>query len=342
MLGAHSATTLVSWASPRCTDSQCVPRGRSAAYHCRPMHQRVNLLHEAGSACCVGMRQSIMALTRSLSQDVVTQLRPQLVWQPSVAAEQVLEIHSGCDHVAARCASGDVLTWGSGKQGQLGRVGVRMSDRGHTMLETFTQPARMHLPFSLRSKCRSVACGWYSTYAVLHDGSVYACGLNNYGQLGVDAAMAVYAPKRVKALADKTVMHIAAGAHHTLALCNDGSTYAFGRPTYGRLGVTGIATNSDEPMREAKQLEIPDLEGTVQGIAAGDSVSGCFTDQMCGLFLCGSNNTGMLAKGDDDTDETQMARVKRTKAFNEVKVTQLSFGGQHVVMLTVPAEGASA
>lgn len=270
------------------------------------------------------------------------QLRPQLVWQPSGAAEQVLEIHSGCDHVAARCASGDVLTWGSGKQGQLGRVGVRMSDRGHTMLETFTRPARMHLPFSLRSKPASIACGWYSTFAILRDGSVYACGLNNYGQLGVGTAMAVYAPKKVKALAGQRVRQIASGAHHTLALCDDGSLHAFGRPTYGRLGAAGVATNSDEPVREAQQLEVADLDGKVQGVAAGDSVSGCFSEQMCGLFLCGSNNTGMLAKGDDDDDETQMARVKRTKAFNEVKVTQLSFGGQHVVMLTVPAQEAAS
>jgi alpha-tubulin suppressor-like RCC1 family protein len=98
-----------------------------------------------------------------------------------------------------------------------------------------------------------------------------------------------------------------------------------------------VDTTSDAPVREAGAIHVEGLEGHVVGIAAGDATSGCFSDQMCGLFLCGSNNTGMLGKGDDDSDEAEMVRVKRTKGFNEVKVVQLSIGGQHVAMLTVPA-----
>lgn len=268
------------------------------------------------------------------------QLLPHLVWSPSSHAQQVLELHSGSDHVAARCVSGQVLTWGSGKQGQLGRTGARMSDRSLAVIEIFTTPAPMHLPLSLRSKSCSVACGWYSTYVVLENGSVYACGLNNYGQLGFSADRFVYAPKRVSVLSKWRIKTVAAGAHHTLALATNSAVLAFGRSTYGRLGLKLPDLNTDEAVSTASMLHIEGLEGSVQGLAAGDAVSGCFSDQMCGLFLCGSSTSGMLGKGDDEADEAEMTRVKRTKAFNEVKVTQLSFGGQHVAVLGVPTQAS--
>ena len=46
---------------------------------------------------------------------------------------------------------------------------------------------------------------------------------------------------------------------------------SFGRPTYGRLGRTGVDTNSDEPYDEP--VEIVGMEGKAVGIAAGVSVS---------------------------------------------------------------------
>lgn len=265
-------------------------------------------------------------------------MKPSLVWTPPSPAAQVLQLDSGCDHVAARCVGGNILTWGSGKQGQLGRIGSRMSDRTHGVLDVMTSPMAMHLPLSLRSKPCGIACGWYSTFVLLADGSVYACGLNNYGQLGISGGNMIFVPRPCTALKGKHVVQVASGAHHTLALCKDGHLLALGRPTYGRLGLQGVDIASDAPVRQAGPVHVDDLEGHIVGMAAGDATSGCFSDQMCGLFLCGSNNTGMLGKGDDDSDEVEMVRVKRTKTFNEIKVVQLSIGGQHVAMLTTPVD----
>lgn len=49
---------------------------------------------------------------------------------------------AGADHTAAVTASGQLLTWGNGQQGQLGRVGERMSDRVKmaTLLEAHPVP----------------------------------------------------------------------------------------------------------------------------------------------------------------------------------------------------------
>lgn len=57
------------------------------------------------------------------------QLTPVCVHQPATPAQQVVRLASGADHTAGVTSSGELLTWGSGQQGQLGRVGERLSDR---------------------------------------------------------------------------------------------------------------------------------------------------------------------------------------------------------------------
>lgn len=45
---------------------------------------------------------------------------------------------TGADHTAGVTAGGALLTWGNGQQGQLGRVGERLSDR--VKMETLLAP----------------------------------------------------------------------------------------------------------------------------------------------------------------------------------------------------------
>jgi alpha-tubulin suppressor-like RCC1 family protein len=93
----------------------------------------------------------------------------------------------GADHAVALTAGGTLLSWGSGQQGQLGRVGSRLPER--TARATLLQPHPV--PFTRRirgvgaPKITDFACGTYSTFALAQGGRVYAWGLNNYGQLAL-------------------------------------------------------------------------------------------------------------------------------------------------------------
>ena len=134
------------------------------------------------------------------------QLVPTVVYMPgsdSAVDSQsrlpaILSISSGADHVCGLTGEGTVVSWGSGQQGQLGRVGERMSER--MRMQTFLVPTVVPMKRMVGRMHRivvDVACGTYSTFFLLSDGSVYACGLNNYGQLGIDELGVVYAPTRV-------------------------------------------------------------------------------------------------------------------------------------------------
>lgn len=144
-------------------------------------------------------------------------------------------------------------------------------------------------------------------------------------------------PKHAVDLEAINVAELYAGEHHALVRTADGDLMSFGRPAYGRLGRADVDANANEGVGPGK-LAIEGLEGPISGAAAGSGVSGCFSAQMCGLWMCGFGENSQLGQGDDDTDRVEMARVKRTKVFNEVEIAQLQVGGQHVVMLAVPTE----
>jgi alpha-tubulin suppressor-like RCC1 family protein len=145
-------------------------------------------------------------------------------------------------------------------------------------------------------------------------------------------------PKKAAALSEYKIAKIYAGEHHALALTQDDKMISWGRPTYGRLARDGVSVDSDTGVGPGI-VSVEGIEGALLGAAAGGAVSGCYSGEMCGLWLCGFGSTGMLAKGaDDDDDEQLMTKVKRTKVFNEVAIKHLEFGGQHVVMLTVPCK----
>lgn len=63
---------------------------------------------------------------------------------PGVGGDRILKLASGTDHTLALTRSGKVLSWGCGLQGQLGRVGARVSDRAR--LATFLTPTAVKLP----------------------------------------------------------------------------------------------------------------------------------------------------------------------------------------------------
>ena len=118
-----------------------------------------------------------------------------------------------------------------------------------------------------------VNCGTYATFATAADGSVYAWGLNNYGQLALPGQAPVYAPAAVKALKAHAVQAVRSGQHHTLVIADGGKLFSFGRPTYGRLGQRNADIAADASCPEVKPVD--GLEGvSVVAAAAGLAVSG--------------------------------------------------------------------
>merc|ERR1712048_176389 len=76
------------------------------------------------------------------------------------------------------------------------------------------------------------------------DGSVWATGLNNDGQLGDGTSFQKWKPVRMKAAA--SFIKIGAGVFHNVMLSNTSEVYACGRNTHGQFG-DGTRLSSNVP-----------------------------------------------------------------------------------------------
>jgi alpha-tubulin suppressor-like RCC1 family protein len=177
----------------------------------------------------------------------------------------------------------------------------------------------------------------------------FAWGNNNAGQLGDNSRTQRQLPVPVTTtggLAGKTVVALAAGGSHSLALCSDGTVLAWGDNTYGQLGDN--STNSQiVPVAVNTDAGVSALAGkVVVGISAGIDHS---------LALCsdgtvaawGLNRMGQL--GDNTTANHQVPLAVNTNSGSALygrTVVAIAGGYQYSLALcwdgTVAAWGRNA
>jgi len=155
----------------------------------------------------------------------------------------------------------------------------------------------------------SISAGGYHSLALCSDGTVASWGYNFYGQLGNNSTTNSSVPVLVMksgVLAGKTVVSVAAGCYHSLALCSDGTVAAWGYNPLGELG-NNHWTNSSVPVLV-----------TQSGVLAGKTVVSLVAGGDHSLALC---SDGMVAAWGDNT-YGQLGNNSTTISYVPVLVTQ--------------------
>jgi len=138
----------------------------------------------------------------------------------------------------------------------------------------------------IRSSWASVSGGWSHSAGLKTDGTLWAWGLNSYGQLGNGGSASCRTPVMVGK--GTNWAKVVVGGAHTLALENDGALWAWGANGTGQLGI-GSNQNAHNPVRV-----MPDSRW--KEIAAGKSHSlGIQVDGS--LWAWGRNAEGQLGDG---------------------------------------------
>ena len=83
---------------------------------------------------------------------------------------------------------------------------------------------------------KSVYCGEYHTFILKNDGTLWSCGYNNFGGLGLGNNITRTTFTQVTANADD-VKSVYCGCHYTFMLKNDGTLWSCGNNSYGQLGL---------------------------------------------------------------------------------------------------------
>lgn len=217
-------------------------------------------------------------LTPSSSKRPTRQLHPP-IWYPVLvhtSTPQFSFVAAGDSFTVLLTTTGDILTTGQNKHGQLGRLDPRT-------YASSASAARVDLP----SRVTQVSAGWHHAVAVLESGEMWAWGRADHGQLGMrapkeegdgwlDELVAVsFRPVRMQAMG--VVREVACGSEHAVAMLEDGRAVAWGWNEHGNCG-NGDIVDGWEPN------VVKGVEGRVEGIGAGCGSSWVWTRNEVGTI----------------------------------------------------------
>lgn len=227
----------------------------------------------------------------------------------------IVAVTAGRLHTAALKKDGSVWTWGNNDKGQLGNGST---DAQKIPVQVKTSSSKQYLEGIVK-----VAAGALHTAALKQDGSVWAWGYNDDGQLGDDS----YNKRRLSAAQVKgedgddelnDITAIAAGNAHTLALKKNGTVWAWGNNDKGQLG-DGSTSGSKTP------VQVKGLKGMIAIVAGAEHSLALKGDGS--IWAWGNNSAGQLG------DKSIIKRSAPVQVRSISGITAIAAGENHSVAL---------
>lgn len=232
-----------------------------------------------------------------------------------LAGATIITIATNWQHALAVTIDGQVVAWGNGKHGRLG-TGTEADQ---------STPTAVAADFGDKTIWQ-VAAGGAHSLALATDGTAYAWGRGNYGQLGAGGTKSALAPVEIKALRGNDTVQVAAGADYSLALGQDGAVYAWGSGQYGQLGIEGkVGSSSIRP------LAVPDLaDKSIVQVAAGfEHALALSADGV--VYAWGNNTNGQV--GADPQREKNVPTPRPVAGLAGIRIVQIAAGSAHSLAL---------
>ncbi|KJY65121.1 RCC1 repeat domain protein, 2 domains [Bifidobacterium polysaccharolyticum] len=260
---------------------------------------------------------------------------PVIVKKPAgVSADfTYVQVSAGTDHSLAVGSDGYAYAWGNNNNGQLGNNTTSFS----------SVPVRVCDPSTGSNvdtglKAIQVSAGRLFSLAIDQDGNTWAWGNNDNGQLGNGNTRGTNTPQSV--LLDpkhastvlKTVQ-VSAGDFHSLAIDQDGNTWAWGRNDYGQLGNGKTSGTNANPTPSSVLLDPKHASTVLKAVqvSAGGSLS-LVIDQDGNTWAWGHNDYGQLGNGSTSSlrnpvPSSVLLNPKDTSTV--LKAVQVSAGWAH-------------
>ena len=228
-------------------------------------------------------------------------------------------IAAGTSHSLALKSDGTVWAWGYNYYGQLG---------DDSTVDSSTPVQVLGVGGSGKlTDVIAIDGGWYHSLALKSDGTVWAWGRNNNGQLGDGTTTTSPTPVQVLGVGGSgnltDITAISAGDLHSLALKSDGTVWAWGHNNYGQLG-DGTTTDSSTP------VQVLGVGGSgyltdVAAIAGGYLHSLALTSDGT-VWAWGENGYGQLGDGTNDDRWTPVQVLDKDGDDPLTNITAISAG----------------
>ncbi len=228
--------------------------------------------------------------------------------------KEIIAIAAGDGHALALGSNGLVYAWGSNRYGQAGNN---------------SDSAVAHVPVIVDTtgilagkKIITIAAGGVHSLALASDGTVYAWGRNNMGQLGDNTFDDSRKPVAVNLSAipsgEKVIAIAAGGDLFSMALTDKGKVYTWGYNGAGQLGI-GTSENSGFPIPHA--VSTSDALAGKKIVAIAADYNHCVALSCDGkVFTWGGNDHGQL--GNNLTDANVSSPVQLNWEITAVNQNQ--------------------
>lgn len=136
----------------------------------------------------------------------------------SLGPLKVIGVAAGMEHSVCLTDSGDVYTWGSNSDGQLGLVSSLSDDQTESIekLSNAMNPTLVEAPGFDDETVSKISAGSKHSVALCQSGSAYAWGCGQFGALGTGSRQNEFIPTKV--LINEKILDVASGWWHTLFL----------------------------------------------------------------------------------------------------------------------------
>ena len=161
---------------------------------------------------------------------------------------------------------------------------------------------------------RYIACGGEFEYILKNDGSIWSCGDNINGQLGIGSVGGDFGRSQVTTNINNDVKQVACGGNHAFIIKNDGSVWCCGKNYNGQLGLGDTATRDifTQVINNVRQIDC----GAYHTFILKNDGS---------VWCCGRNQCGQLGVGDSNIRNTF------TQITNDVR--QIACGNQDTFII---------
>ncbi|CAJ1068530.1 probable E3 ubiquitin-protein ligase HERC2 isoform X3 [Xyrichtys novacula] len=228
----------------------------------------------------------------------------------------IVGVACGSRHSLIWMETGRAYSFGNNFYAQLGYDFQRADFKEHQLAPRLFQS----LPSSL--KISQVACGERHTLFALEDGSVAACGQNDYGQIGSGSNENAVVPHFVECV--DHVSKVTCGANHNLALTGDGRLFQWG---CGR-----ACGDMKRNILLPEEVALPSF--SVRDIAGGCWHSLLLTDGG-NVFSWGMGQEGQLGLGEDRIHSSTPCLLSYSQL---TEVTQIQAGESYSAAVTADGE----
>jgi len=269
----------------------------------------------------------------------------------SAAAAQATAVACGGHHTSALLEpTGDacgldgrhaLYTFGRNFHGQLG-AGDFEDHSAPTAVSLGFRQSQQSSELEEETMAAVVACGSHHSMCMSRRGELYSWGLCRAGELGQGAWAPLEVPRpRQCQLSYDRIISVSCGASHTLAIGESGCLWACGSNATGQLGAGNLA---DSPvLQRVQQLPASRIVSAAAGAAHsvalssdgslytwGDGSRGQLGHrQLQGMALPAMHDTIVLLL------PQKVARLDPTGLLPEHRVTAMSAGSYHTLVLTV-------